>query len=170
VSLPDALAILRMFLAIPTVWAIIDGLWGLAFIFFALAALTDVIDGWLARRSGPLTPYGAFLDPLADKVLVVASLAAMASVGVIDGILVALVVAREVVVLLLRLRAHLAGRRLPASGIAKLKTVCEMAGTLLLTTQGSAFAVLGTPVVIVALLIGLYTLPRYLPMSPRRVA
>ena len=169
-SLPDALAILRMFLAVPVAWAIVDGLWGLAFIFFALAALTDVIDGWLARRSGPLTPHGAFLDPLADKVLVVASLAAMASVGVIDGRLVALVVAREVVVLLLRLRAYLTGRRLPASGIAKLKTVCEMAGTLLLTTQGSAFAVLGTPVVIVALLIGLYTVPRYLPMSPRRVA
>jgi CDP-diacylglycerol--glycerol-3-phosphate 3-phosphatidyltransferase len=169
VSLADALAMLRMFLAIPTVWALLDGLWGLAFIFFALAALSDVIDGWLARRAGPLTPHGAFLDPLADKVLVLATLLAMASIGVVNGILVALIVAREAVVFVLRLRAHRAGRRVPADTVAKLKTACEMGGTLLLTTQGSAFAVLGAPAIVAALLIGLATLPRFLPMSPRRV-
>jgi CDP-diacylglycerol--glycerol-3-phosphate 3-phosphatidyltransferase len=170
VSLADALAILRMLLALPTAWALFDGLWGLAFILFAFAALTDALDGWVARRSGALTARGAFLDPLADKVLVLTTLIAMASLGIVHWILVALIVTRELFVLVLRLRVYRAGTRLPAEGLAKIKTVCEMAGTLLLTTQGSAFAALGAPLIAVALLIGLYTLPRYLPMAPRRVA
>jgi CDP-diacylglycerol--glycerol-3-phosphate 3-phosphatidyltransferase len=169
VSPADALAVLRMLLAIPIVWAIRGDLWGLVFILFALAASTDALDGWLARRSGALTQHGAFLDPLADKVLVLATLVAMATVGIIDGILVALVAARELLVLGLRLRAQRAGRRLPASGLAKIKTVCEMAGTLLLATQGTSFAILGAPLIALALVVGLFSLPTYLPMSPRRV-
>ena len=60
------------FILIPFIsWAMIDNHWHLAFIFFIVAALTDVLDGWIARRFNQRTFLGAALDPLADKLLVI---------------------------------------------------------------------------------------------------
>jgi CDP-diacylglycerol--glycerol-3-phosphate 3-phosphatidyltransferase len=167
VSAADIVAILRALATIPIAWAILSGLRELALGIFLVAALTDAVDGWLARRSGSLGPRGDFLDPIADKVLVVGTLLALTAVGTgwpvtVVTILVAL---REGLVTILRRRALSSGIALPADVIAKAKTVLEMIGVALIILDGRPWAVLGAGLVGVAFLIGVATLSRY--FTPR---
>ena len=87
---------------------------------FCVAMLTDQVDGWLARRAGTTTDLGRILDPVADKILVMASLIVL--VPVVSGWMVALIVAREFLVSGLRLAALERGIVVPARDIAKVKT------------------------------------------------
>jgi CDP-diacylglycerol---glycerol-3-phosphate 3-phosphatidyltransferase len=87
---------------------------------FCVAMLTDQVDGWLARRAGTTTDLGRILDPVADKILVMASLIVL--VPVVPGWMVALIVAREFLVSGLRLAALERGIVVPARDIAKVKT------------------------------------------------
>ena len=93
------------------------------FVGFVIA-VTDGIDGWLARRHGA-TRSGAFLDPLADKVLVLGSAGALAAIGIFDWLPVLLIAAREVAISLYR--SYWARRALavPARRVAKVKTVVQ---------------------------------------------
>lgn len=89
---------------------------------FLVASLSDLVDGYLARRAGSITKVGEFLDPLADKLLVGAALFVL-----VDGrdfpLWAALVIAvREVVIQVWRIKVVNGGGRLPASRFAKLKT------------------------------------------------
>jgi CDP-diacylglycerol--glycerol-3-phosphate 3-phosphatidyltransferase len=170
VTAADALAFLRAFAAIPIVWAIAVDDTPVAFALFALAALSDAIDGRLARRAGTLGPRGAFLDPLADKILVLATLIALALAGLVNAWLVGLIATREVTVLGLRARAYARGQRLPADTAAKAKTVLEMLGALLLIGTPAPFSSLGAVLLLGGLIVGLVTLPRYLPGRVRRLA
>lgn len=97
-----------------------------AFALFLVASLSDLLDGYLARRAGSITKVGEFLDPLADKLLVGAALFAL-----VDGrsfpVWAALVIAvREVVIQIWRIKIVNAGGRLPASRFAKLKTALQI--------------------------------------------
>jgi CDP-diacylglycerol--glycerol-3-phosphate 3-phosphatidyltransferase len=87
---------------------------------FCVAMLTDQVDGWLARRAGQTTDLGRILDPVADKILVMASLIVL--VPVVPGWMVATIVAREFVVSGLRLAALERGVVVSARDIAKVKT------------------------------------------------
>jgi CDP-diacylglycerol--glycerol-3-phosphate 3-phosphatidyltransferase len=87
---------------------------------FCVAMLTDQVDGWLARRAGKTTDLGRILDPIADKVLVMAALIVL--VPVVPGWMVALIVAREFLVSGLRLAALERAIVVPARDIAKVKT------------------------------------------------
>ena len=87
---------------------------------FCVAMLTDQVDGWLARRAGKTTDLGRILDPVADKILVMASLIVL--VPVVPGWMVALIVAREFLVSGLRLAALERGIVVSARDIAKVKT------------------------------------------------
>ncbi len=99
--------------------------WALA--VFLLAALTDTIDGWAARRWQGVTPFGAMADPLADKLLIVGALVSLAIVGDAPWWVVAVVTAREVAVTALRVVVvRRAGVVVPASPWGKLKTVSQM--------------------------------------------
>ncbi len=69
---------------------------------YALAAITDLLDGWLARRSGLVTLIGKFLDPLADKLMVAASLVWMVTLGRIPAWAVILLLSREISITALR--------------------------------------------------------------------
>lgn len=93
-------------------------LWGTA--LFGAAALTDQFDGWLARRAGTSTDLGRILDPVADKILVLAAMIVL--VPILPGWMVALIVAREFLVSGLRLAALERGVVVSARDIAKLKT------------------------------------------------
>jgi CDP-diacylglycerol---glycerol-3-phosphate 3-phosphatidyltransferase len=167
VSAADIVATLRALSTVPIAWAILAGLRDVALIVFLAAALTDAVDGYLARRLRSLSPRGDFLDPIADKVLVVGTLLALTVVGTgwpvtVVTILVAL---REGLVTVLRARALARGIGLPADVTAKAKTVLEMVGVALIIVDGRPWAVLGAGLVGVAFLIGLATLPRY--FTPR---
>jgi CDP-diacylglycerol--glycerol-3-phosphate 3-phosphatidyltransferase len=97
--------------------------WG-AVCFWAVLAFSDFADGWLARRRGP-SASGAFLDPLADKVLVLGALAAMVSLGKVTFLPVALLAGREVVITSYRVVVARRGVSVPARKVAKLKTLVE---------------------------------------------
>ncbi len=95
---------------------------------FTLAALTDTVDGWLARRTGTITRFGRAVDPLADKLLVALALVSFVVMGV-PGVapwMVAAVVGREVLVTALRSFAARRGVPVPVSVLGKWKTTFQM--------------------------------------------
>jgi CDP-diacylglycerol---glycerol-3-phosphate 3-phosphatidyltransferase len=89
---------------------------------FAAAMATDQVDGWLARRQGHTSALGSMLDPVADKVLVLAMLIMVVGAGAFPAWMVALIVARELLVSGLRLAAIERGVVIPARDLSKLKT------------------------------------------------
>jgi CDP-diacylglycerol---glycerol-3-phosphate 3-phosphatidyltransferase len=91
---------------------------------WVLVASTDFLDGWIARRQGATTS-GAFLDPLADKVLVLGALVALASIGLVPWLPVVLIGAREAVISVYRSRVARHGVSVPARPLAKLKTATQ---------------------------------------------
>jgi len=96
---------------------------------FCVSAFTDQLDGWLARRAGRTTDLGRILDPVADKILVMATLIVL--VPVLPGWMVALIVAREFLVSGLRLAALERGVIVSARDIAKLKTWTQSIAAML---------------------------------------
>jgi CDP-diacylglycerol--glycerol-3-phosphate 3-phosphatidyltransferase len=89
---------------------------------FIAAMATDQIDGWLARRQGRTTPLGSLLDPVADKVLVLATMIVLIDQGIFPGWMVAAIVAREILVSGLRLAAVERGVVISARDLGKVKT------------------------------------------------
>jgi len=95
---------------------------------FALAAVTDTVDGWLARRSGTVTRIGRALDPVADKLLVALALLGLARLRV-PGVawwMVIVILGREVLVTVLRSWASRRGIAVPVSRLGKAKTTLQM--------------------------------------------
>jgi CDP-diacylglycerol--glycerol-3-phosphate 3-phosphatidyltransferase len=97
--------------------------WGVFALWTGLA-LTDGLDGWIARRHGT-TRSGAFLDPLADKVLVLGALIMLVSIGTFWWLPVAVIAVREVGISLIRVRWGRLGLAIPASRMAKVKTAVQ---------------------------------------------
>ncbi len=87
-------------------------------------ACTDFLDGWVARRQGTTTS-GAFLDPLADKILVIGALAALVSAGLVDVVPVAVIAGRELLISVYRSLVARHGVSVPARPLAKLKTATQ---------------------------------------------
>jgi CDP-diacylglycerol--glycerol-3-phosphate 3-phosphatidyltransferase len=107
-----------------------DCIW--AAVVYSGAALTDLIDGYLARRWNIVTVLGKFLDPLADKLLVMATLVWMVPMGRIPGWAVVLLLAREISITALRSIASSEGVIIAAGGGGKAKTALQMVGILCL--------------------------------------
>ena len=124
-SLPDQLTVARV-AAVPVVVLLFawdfpnHAYWATA--IFVVAMATDQIDGWLARRRGTSSPLGKLLDPVADKVLILATLVMLIGEGVAPAWMVALIVVREILVSGLRLAAVERGVVLGARDLGRLKT------------------------------------------------
>jgi len=129
-NLPNLLTLARV-AAVPLIVIIMlsdsrdAGFWAAA--IFGAAAVTDFIDGWLARKWGVVTVLGKFLDPLADKLIVMAALIMMIPSGRIPAWMVFLVLAREIIVTGLRSIASSEGIVIDASDLGKYKTIYQMA-------------------------------------------
>jgi len=95
----------------------------LALALFALAAASDVVDGYLARSLRQVTPFGVFADPIADKLLVTAALVSFVQLGDLMAVPVVIILAREFVVTGLRLLAVAEGIVISASVLGKAKTL-----------------------------------------------
>ncbi len=104
-NLPNSLTILRILLAPAVVWQVLTGQFRVAAILFAIAALTDFFDGWLARKWNQGSTFGQFADPVADKALLSGVFLAFGLVGAIPGWLVAVVLGRDAYLLLASLIA-----------------------------------------------------------------
>jgi cardiolipin synthase len=98
-NIPNLLTIARILLVPVTISLLISGDYPLAFGVFILAGLTDAADGWLARVTRTQTELGAYLDPLADKALLVSSYAALGGLHLIAPWLVIIVISRDVLII-----------------------------------------------------------------------
>jgi CDP-diacylglycerol--glycerol-3-phosphate 3-phosphatidyltransferase len=97
-------------------------------VIYAGAAITDVIDGWLARRWNLVTVLGKFLDPLADKLIVMAALVMLVRLGRVAGALVIVLLAREFMITGLRSVAATEGMVIAAGQGGKWKTALQLTG------------------------------------------
>ena len=126
---PNALTLLRICLTPLFVVLMFTDVWylkSMAFVVFAIAALTDFYDGKIARESDRITSLGRFLDPLADKILVTAALVAFVWGRMVHVWLVVPVIVRDVVITALRLYSLYHGRQLATSRLAKWKTATQL--------------------------------------------
>jgi len=103
-----------------------------AFVLFALAAVTDFLDGWVARRRGEVSPLGVFMDLTADKVLVSGVLVAMVEVGLLPTWMVATILVRELVIAGVRQMAAAGNVVIAARALGKAKTLTTLVGMALL--------------------------------------
>ena len=110
-------------------------------VIFAAAGLTDLIDGYIARSRGQITDFGKFMDPLADKVLVVAALLWFTEQGLMPAWAVLIVVIREFAVTALRLVAADGGTVLAAGILGKIKTATTMVCVILMFLPIPLYAV-----------------------------
>lgn len=131
---PALLTILRIVLVVPVVVLTLERTFAsswVAFGAFAVAALTDGLDGYFARKLDLVSSMGQLWDPIADKILVTASMFALAAVGRFPVWAAALIVGRELAVTMLRAVASGRGRGFPASKTGKAKTGAQLVAVLL---------------------------------------
>ncbi len=136
----------------------------IALVIFLAAALTDMLDGYLARRRRQVTPVGKLLDPIADKVLVSAALISLVELGRVEAWMVVLIVSREFAVSALRNVALTHGVTISASGIGKAKMVTQVTavGLLLLAPHSAIAANVGYGFLWLAIVIALWSMVDYL--------
>ena len=144
-NVPNTLSLVRVFLA-PLVLLFLslrietpmpflpDVSWGeaIAAIVFIIASITDFFDGYIARRDKLVTTLGKFIDPLADKVLVISAMLALIELNRVPAWIVMVIITREFVVTGLRLVAAAEGVVIAASKGGKLKTVCQIIALIML--------------------------------------
>jgi len=99
---------------------------------FAIAALTDWADGYLARRRKQITPLGQFIDPLADKLLILAALISLVQMELAPAWMVLIIIGREFAVTTFRSIAYARGVVVPASPLGKIKMVAQVVAILAL--------------------------------------
>lgn len=113
---------------------------------FVLASITDALDGRIARKNGLVTNFGKFIDPIADKLLVMSALIVLVERGRMPGWVCIVMLAREFAISGFRLVAAGTGKVIAAGILGKIKTVTQMIAViaLLLTAIDGVFAPLGT--------------------------
>ena len=128
-NMPNILTLLRIALApVFMIFFLIDSYYMklVALGLFVLAALTDLADGYYARKYGIITGFGKFMDPLADKILVSSALISFIALDYVSALPVMLIVGREFSITGLRLLSAYKGVVIPPSFFAKLKTFLQM--------------------------------------------
>ncbi|MBC7981062.1 MAG: CDP-diacylglycerol--glycerol-3-phosphate 3-phosphatidyltransferase [Armatimonadetes bacterium] len=128
-NLPNAITISRLFLTAGFILFVAwESTWGhfVALTLFIIAAASDYIDGWLARKMNLVTPLGKLLDPLADKILVCSAFVFLTAKGLCPVWITALILAREFLVTGLRQIAIEAGHVLAADRLGKWKTTFQL--------------------------------------------
>jgi len=156
-NLPNALTVGRIFLVPLLVVVLLTKFEGRLILgvpkelvgaaIFGLASLTDVLDGYLARRRKQITTLGQLMDPLADKLLITAALVSLVQMDLAPGWMVVVILGREFLVTVLRSIAHARGVVIPASPLGKFKMASQVVAILLLILGRDhlqQFFVLGT--------------------------
>lgn len=149
------------------VWAIAAGRLQLAFLLFMLAAVSDGVDGFLAKRFGMKTELGAYLDPLADKILIVSIYVTLGITQVIPLWIVILVVSRDLMIVGAIILSWLVDRpmRIKPHAVSKLNTAVQILyACLVLASHGFQFGTetLLTPVMFLVAVLTLLSVALYL--------
>jgi CDP-diacylglycerol--glycerol-3-phosphate 3-phosphatidyltransferase len=130
------LSIIRVvFIPVVAICLHFPGRWGsfLAALFFGLAAITDLLDGFYARRHKTITSLGKFLDPLADKLLVSVTMIMLITLNRIPAWIVILIIAREMTITGLRGIVMIEGKVMAASSLGKYKTIFQSVALICLS-------------------------------------
>jgi cardiolipin synthase len=144
----------------------------LAALLFLAGAITDWLDGWLARTLKQTSSFGAFLDPVADKLLVAAALVMLVRLDRADAIVAVIIIGREITISALREWMARIGetRSVAVSALGKLKTASQMTAITILLWHDPLFGLLdlrliGTALIYVAALLTLWSMAYYLRMA-----
>ncbi len=134
--IPNILSISRIVLIPLVIYLLVIKAWIWALLFFLIASLTDLLDGWSARKLNQVSEFGIFLDPLADKFLVISILTALMILDpyleMFDFWMIAVIVGRDVMITFMRYLAIRKGRPLVTSRFGKLKTAFQMASIVII--------------------------------------
>ena len=142
-----------------------------ATVIFTLAAITDWFDGWLARKLNQTSAFGAFLDPVADKLMVAAALIVLLQLGRIDAIVTLIIIGREITISALRewMAQIGASQSVAVSFLGKIKTVSQMVAIPLLLYDDPIDAfdphIWGTWLIYIAAALTLISMFYYLKMA-----
>ncbi|EXI72600.1 MAG TPA: CDP-diacylglycerol--glycerol-3-phosphate 3-phosphatidyltransferase [Candidatus Accumulibacter phosphatis] len=156
---------------LPESWLQLVGRDLAATLIFVVAAATDWLDGYLARRWHQTSAFGAFLDPVADKLMVAATLIVLVQLGRLDAILAAIIIGREITISALRewmarIGAH---RSVAVSMIGKVKTTAQMIAIPMLLYYGPLLGVsvfeVGTWLIYIAAVLTLWSMGYYMRMA-----
>jgi cardiolipin synthase len=155
----------------PDTWLSIFAKNWLAMSIFAIAAITDWADGWLARRWGQTSAFGAFLDPVADKLMVAAALIVLVRLGRADAWLCMIIIGREIAISALREWMAQLGKSksVAVAFVGKVKTVAQITAIVALLLD-TAFLprftpLLGTVALWVAAILTLWSMLHYLRLA-----
>ena len=142
-----------------------------ATLIFIVAASTDWLDGYLARRWNETSAFGAFLDPVADKLMVAAALIILVQLARLDAILATIIIGREITISALRewmaqIGAH---KSIAVSMIGKIKTTAQMVSIPLLLYHGPIYGIdmqgVGTWLIYIAAVLTLWSMGYYMRMA-----
>lgn len=140
-----------------------------ASVLFIVVALTDWLDGWLARRLNQTSAFGAFLDPVADKFLVCASLLVLLELHRVEALVALIIIGREIAISALRewMASIGASRSVAVHMLGKLKTASQMAAIVLLLFDGELLhglhtRLLGTWLIYIACALTVWSMVYYL--------
>lgn len=123
----------------------------IACVIFVFASLTDLWDGWYARRHNLVTDFGKLLDPMADKLLLCTAYIMLCSAGKVSGILTVVFVGRELIISAFRLIAVEKGVVIAAGRLGKIKTMLQCVSIVLLLLDNPLFGLIGIPMDRIAL-------------------
>lgn len=143
---------------------------------FWLASITDWLDGYLARVLNQSSAFGAFLDPVADKLMVVAALIILLQLGHVDAIIAFIIIGRELTISALReWMAQLgSSKSVAVSMLGKIKTVFQMVAILFLLYQEPLFGIstrqVGTVLIWLAAILTLWSMVYYLMLARRQLS
>ncbi len=167
-NLPNQIAVLRALSVIPIGCLILwqkEFLTYLAFGLFAIAAISDFVDGYIARKRGLITDFGKVTDHIADKLLVFITLAALLSIGSVGFWVFALLLARDLSISVVRDLASSKGVIMPANIWGKVKTTLQMTGIGLVIINTSIFGqstmIIGTILLYAAIVVAWYSFYTY---------
>lgn len=163
-NLPNKLTLLRICL-IPVFVILmlsqVSNFFLISCIIFIIASITDFLDGKIARKYNLVTDFGKFMDPLADKLLVLSALICMIEYDLVAGWMVIIIVARELTVSILRAIAADNGKVIAASGGGKIKTTSQMIAIILLLIganySNETIVFIGTIAMYIATIFTLYS-------------
>jgi CDP-diacylglycerol---glycerol-3-phosphate 3-phosphatidyltransferase len=140
-NVPNVLTLLRI-VAVPVLVVVLLGAFpggdAVAAAVFALAAISDGLDGYIARSRGSVTTFGKLMDPLADKLLIVAALVSLVSLDRLAAWVAMVIISREIAVTGLRTLAAERGVVLSASWLGKVKTALQIAAVFALIVVNPA--------------------------------
>ena len=142
-NLPNLLTLFRILLVPVLVVALLDAAPGssvVAAVVFAAAAITDGLDGYIARSQRSITTFGKVMDPIADKLLIAAALITLVSLERVAAWVAMVIIAREFAVSGLRIAAGAEGVVIPASALGKFKTLTQILAIIAVIVTGAWWA------------------------------